>query len=587
MRLVARALPAGLQASTLLLLACAPGFGVDDIATAGGRAHCEAALAPHDVQGSSARSPLEGVVTEVAGVVTLTATGAEPPGFFMRSLEADADPETSEGLFVAWDGEAPQRGALVRVLGTVSEYAERTQLGQIERLEQCGTAPLQPELLDPRALPPDEPWESAWVRARAEWTVVDTSDVLRTGRVTLSPLGRVFASGHPLGPMLTASPSETPPKPAPVETWTLEASDMDATSGSSDAGESERRRALRAGATPRLGAQLDELEAIVQLDGQKRRLLVGAPPPWPDDVPPPPPRASPGRVRLVALNLDNYFLDPAGLGAHSELERSRQRAKLAAALLALDADLLALTELGNGAAAGTSGADSLGDLLAGLDAQLEVERRYSFSRTEAPAGDTLRAGIAYRSARVRARGEARFDTSPGYRRPPLFQSFEHAGSLFTLGVVHFKSKRCGETPVLVPDEGCGDAQRVAEAELLAASVGALAATPAEPVVVLGDFNADTLEPPLVALQQNGFVDLLGAVAASERYSYVFEGRASLLDHALSAPRHPAPPHEVAIWHINADEPAFRDYSLGNPPGEYRVDPRRCSDHDPVILDLEL
>jgi uncharacterized protein len=545
-------------------------------------------MSPHDVQGRTGLSPLAGEAVEVVGVVTLAAPANDAPGFFLRSLAADEDASTSEGLYVAWPGAPPPRGTRVRVRGLVSENAERTELEQVERLDECGHGELEAERLDARELPRAEPWESAWVRARGEWTVLDTSEVLRTGRVTVSPTGRVFASGHPLGAAAAGPVWTIEASPGGDDANARERAERDAPTGDAPPTSAERTRAERARATPRLGAHLGELEGIVQLDGQTRRLLVPTSPAWPSGTPPAPPRVRPERLRIVALNLDNYFIDLGGLGAGSELELSRQRDKLVAALLALDADVLALTELGNrtSTAAGSSSA-SLADLLAGLNPQLNLERRYVFSTSEAPSGDTLRAGIAYRPARVRSRGEARFDARQGFRRPPLFQAFESDGSAFTLGVVHFKSKLCGDEPLVVPDEGCGGELRVTEAELLVASVGSLDAGPAEPVFVLGDFNADSLEPPLVALQESGFVDLLDALPAPDRYSFVFEGRASLLDHALLAPRRRAPPHEVAIWHIDADEPAFRDPSLDNPPGEYRADPRRCSDHDPIVLDLAL
>jgi len=49
---------------------------------------------------------------------------------------------------------------------------------------------------------------------------------------------------------------------------------------------------------------------------------------------------------------------------------------------------------------------------------------------------------------------------------------------------------------------------------------------------------------------------------------------------------------ASIWHINADEPSVLDYntecqSPGQVIGLYAADEYRSSDHDPVIVDLEL
>jgi predicted extracellular nuclease len=189
---------------------------------------------------------------------------------------------------------------------------------------------------------------------------------------------------------------------------------------------------------------------------------------------------------------------------------------------------------------------------------------------------------------VRSRAEAWFDERPGFRRAPLFQSFDGPGYGFTLGVVHLKSKRCDGRPEIISSEGCGEPVRSEEAALLVDGARALALSePLEPLLLLGDYNGDSLEAPLLALRDAGFVDLLDGLPAADRYSYVFEGRASLLDHALAGNGAARLARGAAIWHINADEPFFRGYSLDNPPAEYHPDARRSSDHDPIIVDLAL
>jgi predicted extracellular nuclease len=287
-------------------------------------------------------------------------------------------------------------------------------------------------------------------------------------------------------------------------------------------------------------------------------------------------------LRLVSLNLDNYFVRLGSRGAATEDELSRQRAKLVAALVSLDADLAALTELDN------DGDASVQHLLALLNEQLRVEQRYTWSRAVPPGSSTLRAGLIYRPGRVRALGEARFDLSGHFTRPPLVQRFEGPRGAFTLVVVHLKSKRCDGAPAVVGPEGCNAETRLEEATALARSMGSLVdADPGANVLLMGDFNSDSLEAPMLALQRAGYVELLDAIAPEDRYSYVFEGRASLLDLALATAGVAAALRSASIWHINADEPSFRSYHLDNPPEQYHPDPFRCSDHDPVVLDLGL
>lgn len=83
-------------------------------------------VTPHDVQGPGAQSPLAGTTVNARGVVTARVAG----GFFIQSQvgDEDADPATSEGLFVAMNGAAAQVGSLVQVRGAVVELASRTQV---------------------------------------------------------------------------------------------------------------------------------------------------------------------------------------------------------------------------------------------------------------------------------------------------------------------------------------------------------------------------------------------------------------------------------------------------------------------------
>ncbi|MBT2390393.1 endonuclease/exonuclease/phosphatase family protein [Streptomyces sp. ISL-1] len=77
----------------------------------------------HDIQGSSRISPLAGQqVTQVPGVVTGVRTFGSK-GFWLQDPEADANPATSEGVFV-FTGSAPTVavGDKVLVSGTVTEY---------------------------------------------------------------------------------------------------------------------------------------------------------------------------------------------------------------------------------------------------------------------------------------------------------------------------------------------------------------------------------------------------------------------------------------------------------------------------------
>jgi hypothetical protein len=111
------------------------------------------------------------------------------------------------------------------------------------------------------------------------------------------------------------------------------------------------------------------------------------------------------------------------------------------------------------------------------------------------------------------------------------------------------------------------------------------------VLLIGDFNAYGHEDPVQAIIAQGFVNQLERFvrgAGAMPYSYVFNGEAGYLDHALASTALSAQVADAAEWHNNADEPPVLDYNLdGKPQDKYTDAPYRASDHDPVVLSLNL
>ncbi|AWK07931.1 endonuclease/exonuclease/phosphatase [Streptomyces spongiicola] len=82
------------------------------------------AVRVHDIQGTTRTSPLVGQqVADVEGIVIGVRTYGSSRGFWMQDPQPDADPATSEGLFV-YTGSTPAvaTGDAVEVSGTVGEY---------------------------------------------------------------------------------------------------------------------------------------------------------------------------------------------------------------------------------------------------------------------------------------------------------------------------------------------------------------------------------------------------------------------------------------------------------------------------------
>ena len=88
-----------------------------------------ALISIHDIQGAGSRSPLVGATVRTRGVVT----GRKSTGFFMQEVTPDADPLTSEGVFV-FSGSTPPSmavaGNLVEVTGQVVEYVPSSDPSQ-------------------------------------------------------------------------------------------------------------------------------------------------------------------------------------------------------------------------------------------------------------------------------------------------------------------------------------------------------------------------------------------------------------------------------------------------------------------------
>jgi predicted extracellular nuclease len=284
---------------------------------------------------------------------------------------------------------------------------------------------------------------------------------------------------------------------------------------------------------------------------------------------------------VASFNLDNYFVTLGARGAPTEGERRRQRSKLGAAIAGLDADLLALTELEND---GRAAADDLAR--AAVDAGAPA---YALALSEADAGsDAIRSALFYRPSRLAPLGAAELELDPAFTRPPLVQRFDVGGFTLAVIVVHLKSKRCSDEDASNTEASCGERARLAESHALVEIAQRRAAEAGtDGLLLLGDFNAYPHEEPIQELVREGFDELMADVPAADRYSFVFEGQAGLLDQAFGTLSLRRKLRGAAIWHINADEAPLLDYRLDNPPELFRADPFRSSDHDPIVVSFDL
>jgi predicted extracellular nuclease len=97
----------------------------------------------HDIQGNGLTSPINGAVVTTEGIVTALKFNN---GFFLQSTTPDADPNTSEGIFVFTSTAPPATAAVgnrIRVTGTVTEFTPSTNLNQLSITEIVSVTAIQ------------------------------------------------------------------------------------------------------------------------------------------------------------------------------------------------------------------------------------------------------------------------------------------------------------------------------------------------------------------------------------------------------------------------------------------------------------
>ncbi|MGK7957180.1 MAG: type I secretion C-terminal target domain-containing protein, partial [Crocosphaera sp.] len=109
-------------------------------------------------------------------------------------------------------------------------------------------------------------------------------------------------------------------------------------------------------------------------------------------------------------------------------------------------------------------------------------------------------------------------------------------------------------------------------------------------LIVGDLNAYAQEDPITFLESAGYTDLIEQFVGNDAYSFVFDGQFGYLDYGLANQSLLSQVTGTTEWRINADEPDALDYNLdfGRDPSLFNgQDPFRNSDHDPIIIGLDL
>ena len=557
-----------------------------------------------EIQGDGATSPLVDQKVNVQGVVTADFQGGLG-GFFIEELKAGGDPEASRGVYV-YTGSAPQAvkpGDFVQLSATVTEYRGKsdqlpgtvTELTGVGDLSVCGSGlTVEPAALTLPATASDlEKYEGMLVSVPQQLSVTDNYGLGRYGELSLSVGGRLF---NPTNGNTSATEAQndarrillddgnTEQNPAPILYLT-----------SSDP----------ATATRRVGDTVQNLTGVLYYAFDSFVIEpVGAPNFVASNPRPAAPAAVDGSLKVAGANVLNFFNTfggPNDRGADSAYEFARQKAKIVAELRGLDADIVTLMEVEND---GDSALHTLVDALNnGYGKSV-----YAAIDTGVIGTDAIKVAMIYKPERVAPLGLPVIDDNADGvdNRPPLAQTFQDkaGGGVLTVVANHLKSK--GSCPKDATDvnadhgQGCWNVLRVQQAgKLLKFAARLSQTTQDQDVLLMGDFNAYGAEDPVAALKAGGFTHENLRIPALERYSYVFKGESGSLDHAFASVHLDGQITGITEWHINSDEPVVLDYNVEykqNPecktstcsgPDLYAPTPYRASDHDPVLIGLNL
>jgi uncharacterized protein len=538
------------------------------------------------IQGTGTNSPLEGQSLTTTGIVTTIFSGSGTvQGFFIEDPGCDSDPATSNGLFVYNPNTSGIGvGQRVSVSGTVLEFQGLTELSQITGITVIGSGSvLATDISLPiPSLTDWERYEGMLIRFPQQLVVTGNDSWAQYGELVLAP-SRLQA------PTDIIDPNDNPAS-GTSSTGASNAAAINALSAQQDRSTillDDGRTSSYPSPPPlmgpqgtvRCGSSVTNLTGVMHFAFSAYRLHPTAPVQL-QHAPRPNVPAVGGTLRIVSLNVKNYFTTLGSNGASTANELLRQRTKLVAALVEMGADAYVLCELQNGDAASD-------ELLLALN--LAVGGGYAVIDHDA-AGAFTRTVFFYKQTSLTPVTSLFAISTSTFERAHLTQGFREnaSGNRFLLSGAHLRSKLCDNASGSNLDQGdgqgCYNARRRSQVnELLSHWDGVRTTTWIPGQLVVGDFNAYDQEDPIDRLRASGLVDLISGVP--QPYSFGYENRFGSLDHAFATSGMADAITGAAVWHINSDEPQSLDYRDANT-SLYQANAYRCSDHDPLVIGID-
>lgn len=574
------------------------------------------------VQGSSVKSPLEGKLVTIEGIVTAKyPVSPGLSGFYVQDA-GDGNAATSDGVFVylkttsaLWMKTFNVQDK-VRVTGTVKEYANLgqvvTELDGVTELEMCASGlslPAAAAVTFPTNL---EAYEGMRVKFDQTFAVTDNYDLSRYGDLTLS-LDTFFKDytqiNRPDKTGYAAYEASLPQKRLTLDD-ALQTENPVPTPFLSKAGPDGTRR---------VGDELTNFEGIVR-EGNSNRVLPTSTLSFVEKNPrTDKPNVPDAWIKIASFNVQNFFNGdgmgggfPTARGAQTAAEFKRQKDKTVSAISAMDADVIGLMELEND---GDGPNSAIAELVNALNDKMGAGT-YDYVRDpiSGVGTDAIKVGIIYKSRKITPAKLSTSSTDPVFDRLPVavtfravkFRPWHWTTATFSVVVNHFKSKnpepsaatgfctvaKAGGNEDQKDGQSCWNDKRTKQAEALKTFMDQLALESGDSdVIALGDFNAFAKEDPIqkMTTAPSALVDLTARIPAEDRYSHAFNGQVGSFDYGFATPSLSAQLAGVNYWHIDSPELSSFDYST--PPykkdDRYAPTPYRSSDHDPLIMSFNL
>ncbi|MER6622778.1 MULTISPECIES: endonuclease/exonuclease/phosphatase family protein [unclassified Streptomyces] len=564
----------------------------------------------HDIQGDTRTSPLAGQqVTDVTGIVTGIRTYGSSRGFWIQDPAPDADPATSEGVFVFTGSTTPKGvavGDAVTVSGTVSEYVPggtssgNQSLTEITRPvftvvssgnplpaattldarsvpaaytpEPNGSVnalPLRPaeyaldlyeslegmnvRVSDTRVVGATDPYTELWVtvkpyehRNRRGGTVYGSYDAQNTGRLQIQSLGR--ASDFPdanVGDTLTGTTS------GPLDYnqyggYTLVANELGTLESAGL--ERETTRGQRATELAVATYNVENLDPSDDTFAAHAAAIVNN-------------LKSPDIVSLEEIQDNNGATDDGTVAADLTMAR-----------------LIDAIEAAGGPRYDWRSVDPA-DKQDGGEPGGNIRQAFLFNPARVSFTDRAGGDATTATGVTKIRGKAALTLSPGRvdpaseafdnSRKPLAGEFTFRGRTVIVIANHFASKGGdqGLTSQYQPPARSSETQRHLQAKAVHDFTAKILKTQKNAdVVALGDINDFEFSETTEILEGEGVLwSAIKSLPRSERYSYVYQGNSQALDQILISPSVRRGAFTYDSVHINAE---FHD---------------QISDHDPQVL----